>query len=154
MSETSLEAIGRAMNRIGRTQTRRALTRLSAAQACGWEHLSLVPVLEAVDEGPGLGDQPVTVGLVAHRIGLDPSRASRLVTSAIREGFLVRLASQSDGRSSHLALTPTGTAFAAETRKHRDRYLADVLAAWSEDDRAQLARLLDRFADDLNEHDP
>jgi DNA-binding MarR family transcriptional regulator len=145
----SLEAIDRAMSRVRRSQTQRGLARMAQEQACGWHHLSLVPVLEALEEGPGPDGLEVTVGLVAERLGLDPSRASRMVTAAIQEGFVARVASQADGRRIHLELTENGQVFAAETHRHRQLFLGRVLAEWPEADLAEFARLLSRFATDL-----
>jgi DNA-binding MarR family transcriptional regulator len=110
----------------------------------------MVPVLFAVEEG----DDPcegsgVTVGLVADRLGLDPSRASRMVSATIQAGYLSRVASQTDGRRINLELTEAGKALAAEAHAFREAQLDRALAAWTPGDRAEFARLLTRFAEDV-----
>ena len=154
MTDPSLAAIELAMGRMRRNQTRRSLGRLAEQQACDSADLSLVPVLYAVEEGAESDSDGVTVGLVADRLGLDPSRASRMVTAAIQAGYLVRVASQTDGRRIQLQLTDAGIALAEETHRFRQSYLGRAMANWSEHDRTELARLLSRFTEDLAGTDP
>jgi len=154
MSDQSLAAIELAMGRLRRNQTRRSLGRIAEQQADGRADLSLVPVLYAVEEGAEPDSEGVTVGLVADRIGLDPSRASRMVTAAIQAGYVARIASQTDGRRIQLELTGAGRALAAKTHKYRQAYLGRAMANWTERDRAELARLLSRFTEDLADTDP
>ena len=54
--------------------------------------------------------QPTTVGDVAQRLGIDPSRASRQVARAVASGLLGRRAEQADGRKVVLAVTRHGAA--------------------------------------------
>lgn len=154
MNDPSLAAIELAMGRMRRTQTRRSLGRIAEQQAGDSADLSLVPVLYAVEEGAELDSDGVTVGLVAERVGLDPSRASRMVTAAIQAGYLVRLASQTDGRRIHLLLTDTGSALTEKVHQFRQAYLGRVMTSWSDHDRTELARLLSRFTEDLASTDP
>jgi DNA-binding MarR family transcriptional regulator len=140
--------IDRAMVRIRRSQSRRALGRRSLAERGMAFNLGLVQVADAVEEGPS-AEGPVTVGLVGERLGLDQSRASRLVAAAVEQGYVRRVASQSDGRRIHLELTAAGQQLVAEVHAFRQAHFARILADWSARDREQLARLLLRFVDAL-----
>src|ERR1700687_2535264 len=89
----NLMAVEQAMTEIRRRQNRRSLRELADLQAWGRDDLSMLPALEAVEEGGG----ETTVGAVAALTGLDLSRASRAVSAAVKAGYVVRVASQSDG---------------------------------------------------------
>src|SRR5689334_1994081 len=93
----------------GRTATRGEDPALAAMEALSQPvDLEHVAVVDAIEEGSELPGHEVTVGDVAERLGIDPSRASRVVTAAIKAGYVRRLASQDDGRRICLELTPDG----------------------------------------------
>lgn len=141
-----LVAIERAMIRIRRSQTRRSLARRAAEAGADLPaDLAVLGVVDAVDEGPPPGVEVVSVADVADRLGVDPSRASRLVKSSIEADLVRRVASQSDGRRTGLALTTSGTAAATAAHESRQRYYADLTADWPAHDRTELARLLTTF---------
>ncbi|MFE9746855.1 MarR family winged helix-turn-helix transcriptional regulator [Saccharothrix saharensis] len=154
MDDPSLALIEHALGRLRRNQVRRSLGRISEEQPTARVDLSLIPVLYAVEEGAETDSEGVTVGLVADRIGLDPSRASRMVGSAIQAGYLERVASQTDGRRIQLRLTEEGADLARRAHRFRQSFLGQAIAHWSDHDRAELARLFSRFADDLSNTDP
>jgi DNA-binding MarR family transcriptional regulator len=93
----------------------------------------------------GAGD--VTVGAVAERLDIDPSTASRLVGHAIDAGFVSRRPSPVDARRVDLSLTEAGDRVKAATDVFRRCYIGQLVADWSERDRAEFARLLRRFTD-------
>ena len=138
------------MVRIRRSQTRRALGPPMLAAIT--ERLGLrldfgsTSVVDAVEE-PGTDGGDVTVGLVAERLGLDASRASRLVAAAVAAGLVRREASQEDGRRSHLTLTDLGQRVLEIEQDVRRRYVTDGMAEWSAADRRAFAELLTRFVD-------
>ena len=101
----------------------------------------LLTVLGAVDAG-GL----VTVGELALRLSLHPSRASRLVQSALRRGLLSRHASQHDGRRVELQLTPQGRKLSRAAAALQQRGLVRALRGFPGPERRQLAALLTRLA--------
>jgi DNA-binding MarR family transcriptional regulator len=158
-----LADIDRAMRRIRRSQTRRSQIRLAArtdnpginfgtaagtAGTAGTEcgtNPALVSVVDAVDEGPPAAGEQVTVGLVAERLGIDPSRASRLVAASIQSGHLVRVASQRDGRRIGLELTGAGREVLEATQRFRYAMFAKAMHDWTDDERTEFARLLTRF---------
>lgn len=127
---------------IRRRQTSRALGRASTSI-----NLDQVAAVDAVDHGGP--DDEVTVGDVAVRLAIDPSRASRVVAGAIEAGYLERYASQRDGRRICLRVTPAGREIIEEARHARRAMIAGLLTGWSARDRADFARLLTKFTDAL-----
>jgi DNA-binding MarR family transcriptional regulator len=111
-------------------------------------------VVDAIDEGTEHGELP-TVGRVAKFLDVHPSRASRMVKSAIRAGLAVRVASQADGRRSCLELSPSGRVIVNAIRGARARYFAARMKGWPRGDRREFGRLLTLFAesDHLQRHE-
>ncbi len=147
--DPALEAIERAMLSIRRSVTRRELGRSMAAALQGETDLSQYFAVDAVEEATEDSAQPVTVGTVAERLGVDPSRASRLVARAVQAGYLRRVASQADGRQSLLELTDAGRTVVEQMHKHRQAQFALAMRDWSARERAEFARLLVRFTSTL-----
>jgi hypothetical protein len=87
------------------------------------------------------------VGKVAKFLDVHPSRASRMVKSAIRAGLAIRVASQGDGRMSCLELTARGREIVRAIRGARARYFATRMKGWPRSDRRNFARLLVLFAE-------
>lgn len=96
---------------------------------------------------------PQRVGEIAHALGTDPSTVSRKVTALVEAGLVERRPDPADGRAHLLAATEAGTRHCADGRRKRVQMIAAVLAPWPDDSRRQLATLLGRFADDMQEHD-
>lgn len=134
--DNDIADIERAMVAIRRRQSRRALARTQGA--AGPEH----DVLDVIE---GAGGARVTVSTVAEALGVDQPRASRLVAAAVGAGLVRREADQSDGRRSWLVLTEAGTAALERAHRSRRAAFAAATAGWTEEERAQFARLLTRF---------
>lgn len=98
--------------------------------------------------------QEVTVADVAVALDVAPSTASRLVDRAIAAGVVDKAPSDANRRKVRLGLTPDGAALAERARAFRAARLAALLADWLPEDRAQLARLLERFATAVRAEDP
>lgn len=96
---------------------------------------------------------PQRVGEIATALGSDPSTVSRKVAALVDAGLVERRADPDDGRAHLLAATESGKQQCALDRRHRNALFAAVLSAWSEDSRHQLATLLGRLADELQEPD-
>ncbi|ADO74592.1 MarR family winged helix-turn-helix transcriptional regulator [Stigmatella aurantiaca] len=137
------------MVRLRRSFTRRAISRQLEQELGEAVATSRAFVTDALDQGPS-GQEGVTVGEVAERLGIDPSRASRMVTEAIEAGDVVRVVSQLDGRRTCLELTPQGRALADAAGQHRRHFFAAVMAEWRAADREEFARLLDQFVTSLD----
>lgn len=143
-ADPTLVAIERAMLRIRRSVTRRELGKRMAG-ILEDDDLSQVFAVDAVDEAAEDSGRGVSVGTVAERLGVDPSRASRLVARAVRAGYLARVASQDDGRRILLELTEAGRTLVEAMHAHRRAEFGQAMRDWPEHDRQEFARLLARF---------
>jgi DNA-binding MarR family transcriptional regulator len=92
---------------------------------------------------------PTSQRLVAEACAMDGATASRQVMALVEEGLVQRRTAAGDGRAVELSLTDHGREVYERIVRYRLGHLADVLSDWSDDDRAVLARLVGRFADDL-----
>ncbi|WP_019869959.1 MarR family winged helix-turn-helix transcriptional regulator [Salinispora oceanensis] len=147
-----LVAVEHAMTRIRRRQARRTLGR-SAVKDQPHVDLQQIAVVDAVEVGPLPGQEGVTVGLVAERLDIDPSRASRVVAATIDSGYLRRVASQRDGRRICLELTELGVEAVQNAHRSRRAFYKRLFAGWSEQDQREFARLLTKFTASLTEGD-
>jgi len=105
---------------------------------------ALFPLLVGVER---LG--PISVGELADRVGRDHTTVSRQVAKLERLGLVARRPSPADGRFNQAQITPGGREMAEAVDSARARQAAPILARWSEQDLADLVRLMRRFADDL-----
>ncbi|WP_344447610.1 MarR family winged helix-turn-helix transcriptional regulator, partial [Kitasatospora nipponensis] len=87
----------------------------------------------------------VTVGAVSTHLGVDPSVASRMVSDGISAGYLIRAASQQDGRRTVLHLSPEGRELMARFRRHQRAAFEAITADWPEDERLEFARLMLKY---------
>jgi DNA-binding MarR family transcriptional regulator len=97
-------------------------------------------------EGCSAHSGEATVGFIAERLNVDPSRASRIVADAVDKGIVRRAASQSDSRRIVLELTDTGRTHAQEIRRYKWKIFADALGEWPEEDLVTFAKLFQRFS--------
>lgn len=143
--------VDRALVRIRRSQSRRSIAKLMQQKLGSSLCLADVAVADALQELLDAGGDQPTIGEMAERLGIEPSRASRMTASAVRAGLVKRIASQSDGRRTHLALTASGIAALETIRRFRVAFFAQLMSGWSDQDRSEFARLLIRFTDSLVE---
>jgi DNA-binding MarR family transcriptional regulator len=153
----ALDAAGQALIRRGRLFGRQPIVDLLAARNGRPVELSRVLVVQVVADAssPANGDasqDEVTVGVVAARLGIDPSTASRLVAETVREGYLTRSASSIDARRTCLTLTEAGRALDASSRRFQRAVFELATDDWSAQDRLAFARLFVRFARAIAEH--
>lgn len=113
-------------------------------------NVSRVLVARAVEAGPKEPGGDVTVGLIADRLGVDLSTASRLTAEAIQAGYLSRVASQADARRVQLALTAAGRTLLEDAYRYQRSVFEQVTRDWSDGDRYEFARLLPRFVDTVS----
>jgi DNA-binding MarR family transcriptional regulator len=149
--QAALAKIERAMVRIRRSQTRRAIGRLMERETGRSLETSHAFVVDAMDEASAENDQEPTVGAVAERLGADPSRASRMVASAVKAGYVKRVASQGDGRKTFLRLTSEGLACAREARDFRIAHFGRLVENWTDRECREFARLLGGFTESTSE---
>jgi DNA-binding MarR family transcriptional regulator len=145
----ALASIDEVMNRIRRSIIKREFGRKVLQLLDSDLELVHMDVLSAVGhenpDAPAAGEE-VTVGLVAERLAIDPSRASRLVADVVERGYVRRVASQADSRRICLALTGRGVAFMQAVRETKWRVFSASLGKWDEAELITFARLLDRFS--------
>jgi DNA-binding MarR family transcriptional regulator len=141
--------VERALVSVRRSQRRRAVggPALAGIDEALSEpiRLGVLGVLDAVVEAPADGE--ITVGLVADRLGLDPSRASRLVAESVDAGLLARRPSKEDGRRTCLELTGKGGDVCARVQSVRRTYVSDRMSGWTAHEQRTFAKLLRRFVD-------
>ncbi|WP_249934618.1 MarR family winged helix-turn-helix transcriptional regulator, partial [Microbacterium ulmi] len=100
-------------------------------------------MLEALASASG----PLSVGEVAEAVGVDQPRASRLVQQAVDLGLARREADPDDARRTRIVLTDDGAAHVRRFHGDRRATLASALEGFTDDERAELARLLAKLAD-------
>jgi DNA-binding MarR family transcriptional regulator len=136
-----LDAVGPAFSRLRRSVL------LDVENPVPAKDLTRTLVLNIVEDG---ADGEVTVGVVAERLAVDPSVASRMVTDCIGAGYLVRGASQSDGRRTVLRLSPEGVATLERFRRHQRTAFEYITREWPERERLEFARLLLKYVDAID----
>lgn len=94
-------------------------------------------------------DGPVVLGDLSAAADMDPGAVSRQVKALEADGLVARQGREGDARIRVLRATPAGRRVRRRIADVQDRHMADVLAGWSDTDRATFARLLDRFVEDL-----
>ncbi|MDY0908196.1 MarR family winged helix-turn-helix transcriptional regulator [Microbacterium sp. CFBP9034] len=98
-------------------------------------------------EALAAASHPLSVGEIADAVGVDQPRASRLVQQAFQLSLVRREADPDDARRTRVALTDAGAALVRGFRGERREAIDTALAAFSDDERADLARLLTKLAD-------
>ncbi len=138
-----LDAVGPAFSRLRRTAA------LNVESQVSRKDMTRTLVLNVVQDGPEHPGQEITVGVVAERLAVDPSVASRMVSDCISVGYLRRAASQEDGRRTILQLTDDGDEMLARFRSHQRAAFERITARWPESERLEFARLLIKYVDSI-----
>ena len=152
MSEAAAEAVAAidaVMSKVRRSVQRREFGRLILARIEPSLEVSHLDAIIAIAHSPIVGDTPqdeVTVGIIAERLGIDPSRASRISADIVERGYAFRVASQLDARRICLRLTAKGERLMTAVRQTKWRMFAGALAQWDEQDLVTFAALLERLA--------
>ncbi|WP_406206129.1 MarR family winged helix-turn-helix transcriptional regulator [Kitasatospora sp. NBC_01560] len=142
-AEELLNAVGPAFSKLRRTSLLEVENPISA------KDLSRTLVLNIVLEHTRDSDKEITVGAVADLLAVDPSVASRMVTDNIKAGYLIRAASQQDGRRTVLLLSPEGVDLMARFRRHQRAAFEYITTDWAERDRLEFARLMLKYVGSL-----
>jgi DNA-binding MarR family transcriptional regulator len=90
---------------------------------------------------------PIGVVDLADRVGRDYTTVSRQVAKLESLGLVEREAAETDKRIREAVITAKGREMTRVIDKARDRILTTMLADWSPEDIATLARLLRQLAD-------
>ncbi|MFJ2738548.1 MarR family winged helix-turn-helix transcriptional regulator [Streptomyces sp. NPDC087440] len=140
-----LNAAGPALGKLRRSSLLDVENPISAKDLS--RTLVLNIVLEAEQVDPPEEPREITVGGIATHLGADPSVASRMVSDCITAGYLVRAASQQDGRRTVLHLSEEGRDLMARFRRHQRAAFEAITADWPEGERLAFARLLLKYVD-------
>jgi DNA-binding MarR family transcriptional regulator len=92
---------------------------------------------------------PMRMSDLAAEIGLDRSTISRQVAAVVRSGYVQKLEDSSDARASQLQLTPRGHATRRKLAEAWHDIVTELLAEWSNEEQAQLGRLLGKLAQQM-----
>lgn len=105
----------------------------------------LTAIGASVDEFGELANGETTVSSVGERLGIDPSRASRVVSEMVEAGYARRAVSQADARRTVVELTEAGSAVVEAVRAYKFLIMGDFLSSWTTEEVAQLVPLLRKF---------
>jgi DNA-binding MarR family transcriptional regulator len=89
---------------------------------------------------------------LAARLGIDPPAVTRKAQQLERLGLVSRARDTCDARASRLRLTPEGCQVLKRFLLARHQWLAALLADWPAAECREFARLISRFADDIDQH--
>jgi DNA-binding MarR family transcriptional regulator len=89
---------------------------------------------------------------LAARLGIDPPAVTRKAQQLERLGLVSRARDTGDARASLLQLTPEGRKVLKRFQLARHQWLATLLADWPPAECREFARLITRFADDIDQH--
>lgn len=98
-------------------------------------------------EALAAASHPLSVGEIGDAVGVDQPRASRLVQQAVQLDLVRREADPDDARRTRVALTDAGSRLVRGFRGERREAMDAALAAFTDEERAELARLLTKLAD-------
>ena len=134
--EELLETIGTAFSRL-----RRRTASVPLDPPIARSDLRRDLLLAVVDESDGL----LSVNALSAALSMDRTAVSRLAASCVTQGWVERVASQTDGRSITLRLTERGREVLRQSR-HQQRQAFDYITRdWDHEERLQFARLLHKY---------
>ncbi|TLW93243.1 winged helix-turn-helix transcriptional regulator [Saccharomonospora piscinae] len=126
----------------------RAKAKITKAGPEGLESAAYAILFHLVEGGPQRASR------LAETLHADISTISRQSSALVDHGLVERQADPEDRRASLLAATAEGLRVFEENRRHRNRWIAGVLADWPEEDRRTLNVLLARLGDDIETRGP
>jgi len=92
---------------------------------------------------------PARLSDLAQRLGLDLSTTSRQVHHLEVAGLVQRAVVEEDRRAALLSLTDEGKELVGRIRQAKRAVITEMLADWTDDERKELARMLNRLADEI-----
>jgi DNA-binding MarR family transcriptional regulator len=146
---SAMARIDALLQRWRRRAARRELGRVALSDLGIELDLPTLDVLFAIEGGATeFGEQAgeTTVGAVAERLAIDPSRASRIVAEVVERGYARRGVSQADARRAVVTLTDKGIAVVDAVKEYKALLMGDFLSEWTPEDLAAFLPLLDRFS--------
>lgn len=143
-----IDKIERAMNELRRSLSRHDLWDHLFAEVGGSMDRSGAMLLQilAYENNPRMLD-------MAKRLGIEAPSVTRKVQQLEELGYVVRTTDPEDKRASRLALTQKGKKIVDKLQVVKRKYFATVLEEWSKDDLHELARLIDKLAENARNID-
>ncbi|MDP4502693.1 MarR family winged helix-turn-helix transcriptional regulator [Nonomuraea turcica] len=96
--------------------------------------------------------EPRRIGAIAEALQVESPHVTRHVAALEQRGLVERVRDPDDGRAWRIALTQEGAEAADKCRKVTTDWFEGALADWSAADRTDLARLMEKLADDVTAH--
>jgi DNA-binding MarR family transcriptional regulator len=96
----------------------------------------------------------VTVGDLAEDMNVDPSRASRIASDLVERGYLMRAASQADGRRSILVLTDKAQDLFRAFHAAKWQRTMRMYQGWSAEEIVTFARLFGKYREGMERQYP
>lgn len=128
-------------------QLMRASTRFRNAVVTGeCDFPSLLVLVNLEQHGP------MRVMALTDHVLMDQSVVSRSVASLTDSGFITRDVDPTDRRASIVSITEKGRSVVDSHRERRNSMVESATKHWSAQDKATLAALAARFADDLSSY--
>jgi DNA-binding MarR family transcriptional regulator len=141
-----LDEAARALFLLGRLFGRQTAYERPVAAGVTRLELSSIAVVQAIELAREQRAAEITIGMLAERLGLDPSTASRVVAAAISSGSVRRVASVADDRRVCVELTARGETLARDARAYQRQVFLEATRGFSAPERQQFARLFVEFA--------
>jgi DNA-binding MarR family transcriptional regulator len=138
----SIAEIQSALHSLARSLKRGTLHEFLLAQAnvdADQAGLAVLHVLHLAGRSLRLTD-------LAEQLSIDAPAVTRKVQQLERSGLVSRTADQLDARAARVQLTAAGRRTISKFMAARRIWLEGLIADWSPGDKAEFARLLDRFA--------
>ncbi|GGA04018.1 MarR family winged helix-turn-helix transcriptional regulator [Dyella caseinilytica] len=107
---------------------------------------ALFPLLVCLNHAPALG-----VGELAELVGRDASTISRQIAKLEELGLVKRRPSKEDLRIKEATITRSGARTIEAIVNARRRLLSKLLQDWTEEERTNLPRLMQKLADTMRE---
>ncbi|MFD4727015.1 MarR family winged helix-turn-helix transcriptional regulator [Streptomyces seoulensis] len=99
-----------------------------------------------------VADRPLRIGEIAERMQVVGPHVTRQVQALERRGLVHRVADPHDRRASLIEPTHEGAQAANRYAGSLVGWFAEAIADWTDEDRADLGRLLGRLVDDVTAH--
>jgi DNA-binding MarR family transcriptional regulator len=145
------DGAGPAMFRLVRFWSRQwapdVVQRLDAEAPETWTVQNLY-VIQAIHSASGSSDE-VTVADVARQLGLDRSVASRMITEAAGDGYVLRETSERDARRAALSLTEEAQRYLASAIAFQHQAFDRLVEHWPAEDRERFSGYLRRLAGEV-----
>ena len=91
---------------------------------------------------------------LAFLLGIRPQTLGEMLQKLEERGLIERKKSEADARAIEVTLTDEGRARAAEIAERRALAAADIFATLTDEEKSQLAAILDKLGDELDKYRP